>query len=141
MKVRAIVLTALILLSLTVASVGNMVEAQGGVTGFSNLRITNFYRAAPRTAISITANGATVNPTGTNQQLSAVFPAKFTSGASITVKPAGTIIIFTNVSTNTITFTETGTLRSAGNIALGQYDSATLLSDGTNYYQIGASNN
>lgn len=115
-------------------------QAQGGVTGFSNLRVSNFYRAQPRTAITVTFN-STVNATGTYQRLSAAFPAKSTSGANITVKPAGTLLILTNISTNTITFTETGTLVSAGNIALGQYDSATLLSDGTNWYQIATSNN
>lgn len=114
--------------------------AQGGVTTFSNLRINGFYRAQPRTAIVVTMNG-TVNSTGTNQSISATFPAKATSGASITVKPAGTILILTNVATNTITFTETGTLISAGNIVLGQNDSATLKSDGTNWTQIAASNN
>lgn len=116
------------------------VDAQGGVTGFANLRISNFYRAQARTAIVVTMNG-TVNSTGTNQQISATFPAKATSGANITVKPAGTILILTNVATNTITFTETGTLISAGNLVLGENDSATLLSNGTNWRQIAAANN
>lgn len=115
------------------------VGAQGGVTGFANLRITNFYRAAPRAALTVTMNG-TVNPTGTYQRLTAITTTA-TSGANITVKPAGTLLILVNTGSNTITFTETGTLISAGNIALGAGDSATLLSDGTNYTQIAASNN
>ncbi len=115
------------------------VGAQGGVTGFANLRITNFYRAQPRTALTVTMNG-TVNSTGTYQRLTAA-GAVATSGASITVKPAGTILTLINVGSNTITFTETGTLVSAGNIALGANDAATLYSDGTNWYQVSASNN
>lgn len=114
-------------------------EAQGGVTGFANLRISNFYRAQQRTVIVVTDN-ATVNPTGTNQVISST-AAVGTSGANITVKPSGTILILRNVGSNTITFTETGTLVSAGNIALGANDSATLVSNGTNWYQIAASNN
>lgn len=113
--------------------------AQGGVTGFANIRITNFYRAQPRTAITMTQD-ATLNATGTYQRITAA-GAVSTSGASITVKPAGTILILVNSGSNTITFTETGTLKSAGNIALGALDSATLLSDGTNWTQIAASNN
>lgn len=132
---------ALALDSFAPSSVGlEAVHAQGGVTGFANLRITNFYRAAPRSAITVTVNG-TLNATGTNQRIQAAFPGAATSGANITVKPAGTLLILTNVSTNTITFTETGTLISAGNIALGANDAATLLSDGTNWTQIAASNN
>lgn len=115
------------------------VIAQGGVTGFANLRISNFYRAQPRASITIT-NGATLNATGTFQRITSVGAAG-TSGAAITVKPAGTILILLNVGANTITFTETGTLKSAGNIALGALDSAALVSDGTNWYQWAASNN
>lgn len=114
-------------------------QAQGGITGFASLRVTAFYRAVPRTAITVT-NNATVNPTGSFQRLTAA-GAVGTSGANITVKPAGTIVTFLNTGSNTITFTETGTLKSAGNIALGALDAATLYSDGTNWYQVSASNN
>lgn len=116
-----------------------VLQAQGGVTGYANLRITNFYRAQPRAAIAVT-NGGVVNATGTYQQLTSA-TAVGTSGANITVKPAGTLLVLVNVGANTITFTETGTLISAGNIALGQHDSATLISDGTNWRQIAGSNN
>ena len=113
--------------------------AQGGVTGFANLRISNFYRAQPRTTITMTQDKV-LDTTGTFTRLTAA-GAVSTSGASIEVEPAGTLLILVNIGSNTITFTETGTLKSAGNIALGALDSATLLSDGTNWYQISASNN
>lgn len=127
------------LIAMAVFLIPSATWAQGGVTGFSSLRVTNYYRAQPRTAIAVTQD-ATVNPTGTYQRLTAA-GAVSTSGASITVKPAGTLLILVNTGSNSITFTETGTLISAGNIVLGAGDSATLLSDGTNYTQIGASNN
>jgi hypothetical protein len=111
-------------------------SAQGGVTSFSNVRVSNFFRAAPRTTITVT-NGATITPTGSYQPLTAAGAV----AASITARPAGSIVTLINIGSNTITFTETATLISAGNIALGAGDATTLYSDGTNYYQVGASNN
>lgn len=117
------------------------VAAQGGVTGFANLRISNFYRAQQRPILLVSMNG-TLNPTGTNQVISAtVGSAVATSGANITVKPRDTLLILRNVGAQTITFTETGTLVSAGNVALGALDSAMFVSDGTKWHQIAASNN
>lgn len=115
------------------------VDAQGGMTTFNGMKITTFIRFQPRTTVTMTQD-ATLNPSGTFVRLTAA-GAVSTSGASITVKPAGTYLILVNVGAQTITFTETGTLKSAGNIALGALDSATLISDGTNYYQVAASNN
>ena len=116
-----------------------IIQGQGGVTGFANVRVTNFYRAQPRTTQTV-VNDYVINPTGTYTRLTSA-EAVATSGGTITVEPAGTLLVLVNVGSNSITITETGTLKSAGNIALGALDSATLLSDGTNWYQIGASNN
>lgn len=131
--------TVLMALALFTTPLTMMTLAQGGVTGFANLRITNFYRAQPRTAITLT-NNATLNATGTYQRITAASSVGIT-GTAVTVKPAGTVLILVNSGAQQITITETGTLKSAGNIVLGTLDSATLLSDGTNWYQIAASNN
>lgn len=130
---------ASVLLFGTLVSLGSDLQAQTGVTGFSNVRVSNFYRSTERATLVVVTNG-TLNPTGTNQPISSTAAAAL-SGASITVKPDGSLLILRNVGAQSITFTETGTLRSAGNIVLGANDSATLLSDGTNWTQIGASNN
>lgn len=130
-----VMLAALLLLSNPTPS-----AAQTGVTAFGTLRVGAFYRAYPRTAITVTMDGW-LTPTGTYARIQNASGAVATSGAKIAVKPAGTILFLVNVGANTITFTETGTLTSAGNIVLGQNDSATLISDGSAYYQIGASNN
>jgi len=114
-------------------------DAQTGVARFSTMSVGSFYRAVPRTAITITTNGW-LTSTGTYQRITAAGTVA-TSGAKIAVKPAGTILILVNSGSNSITFTETGTLISAGNIVLAAGDSATLISDGTSYYEIGASNN
>lgn len=133
--VAPLLLTALLLLGLPLADAW----AQGGESMFDTVVAGNFFRAGQRATLTVTMNG-TVNPTGTHQRLTAA-GAVATSGANITVKPAGTLLILNNVGSNTITFTETGTLISAGDIVLGAGDSATLISDGTSWRQIAASNN
>jgi hypothetical protein len=138
-KTTTYILAILVIFTLVANLIAPSVQGQGGVTGFASLRITNFYRAVPRTALELEHND-TVNATGTYQRITSE-AAVGTSGGNITVKPAGTILVLVNVGSNTITFTETATLISAGNIALGQNDSATLVSDGTNWTQIAASNN
>lgn len=138
----AFLLAWLLMIPVVLLEINKPVEqawAQGGTTVFTSVRINRELRLQPRDAISLTMN-ASLNPTGSFQQVESA-GAVSVSGASITVKPAGTILVLANIGANTITFTETGTLISAGNIALGANDSATLISDGTNWRQIGASNN
>lgn len=129
----------LLLTAALLAGTPLQIGAQGGVTGFANLRITNFYRAQPRTAITVTMNG-TINATGTYQRLTAA-GAVSVSGDNVTTKPAGTVLILVNSGAQTITITETANIKSAGNIALGALDSATLVSDGADWFQIASSNN
>lgn len=113
--------------------------AQGGVTGFSSLRVTNFYRMQPRAVITLTMNGD-LDPTGSYTRIAAAGAVSI-SGDDVTVEPAGTILTLVNIGSNTITITETANIKSAGNIALGALDTATLVSDGSDWYQIAASNN
>lgn len=115
------------------------VLGQGGVSTFSTLRVTNFFRAQPRTALIVAANG-TINSSGSYQRIAAT-AAVGTAGTNITIKPAGTILTLVNVGAQTITITETGVFTSAGNIVLGAGDSATLYSNGAAWLQTGASNN
>jgi hypothetical protein len=114
-------------------------DAQTGVASFGTVRVGAFIRAVPRTTITVTMNGF-VTSTGTYQRIAAAGTVA-TSGAKIAIKPAGTILTLLNSGSNSITFTETGTLISAGNIVLAANDAATLISDGTNWTEIGASNN
>lgn len=79
------------------------------------------------------AQNSVITPTGVYQPLT----AEATCGtASIAALPAGNIVVFENLSTNTITLTDTGTLKLGGNAALGQYDTLTVISDGTNWIQV-----
>jgi hypothetical protein len=117
------------------------VQAQGGVTVFANLRVSNFFRAQKRSTVLVSMNGS-INPTGTYQPISAtVGSAVSVSGDNLTVKPAGTVLTLVNTGGQTITITETTNMKSAGNVALGTLDSATFISDGSDWYQIAASNN
>lgn len=115
------------------------VQAQLGVASFSTMRVGSFYRAVPRTAITVTMNGW-LTPTGTYQRIRNTTGAVATSGAKIAIKPEGTILKLFNVGANSITFTETS-ITSAGNIVLGAGDVAELMSDGTAWTQTSGSNN
>lgn len=76
-------------------------------------------------------------PTGRYQPVTATAAR----GVTVTVGAEGMVTTITNVGTNTITITDTGTLIMAGNLALGQYDNLTLRSDGTRWIELGRSNN
>lgn len=126
-------------LTLFLTPMQDIVQGQSGVTVFSNLSIQAFFRTQPRTAITVTDN-STINATGTYQRLTAA-GAVGTSGDNLTIKPAGTLLTLVNVGSNTITITETANIKSAGNVALGTLDTATFLSDGSDWYQVSGSNN
>lgn len=137
LRMAAMVGLALLLLALFAVSVG----AQGGVAGYANMRITNFYRAAPRPTLLVGMNG-TINATGTYQPISGTTGSSVSvSGDNLTVKPAGTWLTLVNVGGQNIVITETTNMKSAGNLTLGALDSATFLSNGSDWFQISASNN
>lgn len=54
---------------------------------------------------------------------------------------AGQVAVLMNTGSDVITLSDTGTLKLSGNIALEQYDTLTLVSDGTNWIQLATSNN
>jgi len=54
---------------------------------------------------------------------------------------AGKLTILRNIAAQTITITDTSTIMLGGNAALGQYDTLTLLGDGTNCLQISKADN
>lgn len=111
------------------------ITASGTVTG-GGLASTGFLKLAPGTSITVTSSGIT--PTASYQPIVA---AAFTATSNIASKPAGTLLRLVNTGTPTITLTDTGTLLLSANIVLGQYDSLLLMSDGTNWIQMGTSDN
>lgn len=123
------------------AKATRVLQIDGAGTGLTlsdgNLVIADFARYTPQTAIAVTDNSI-ITATGTYQQLTA---AGNTATASVVCGTAGNIVTLVNTTTNTIVLTDTGTLMLTGNLTLGQYDTATLLSDGTNCIQLGTTNN
>ena len=126
-------LTLFILFSLVLSP---SLLAQGGVTGFANVRVSNFYRAQPRPSL-VVVEGGSVNTSGTYQPLTALDEVT----ATLTLEPAGSLLMLVNTGPLTVTLVETNTLISAGDIVLGIGDSATLVSSGSSWIQTGFSDN
>lgn len=141
-KILLVFLLALTLLSGTLFSLGDgSVSGQSAVTTFSNLRVNNFYRTQPRTVVLVSMNGS-INATGGYQLISGTTGSSVSvSGDNFTVEPAGTMVTLINTGAQNIVITETSNMKSAGNLTLGTLDAATFLSNGSDWYQISASNN
>lgn len=101
------------------------------------LKAGTFVRGA--IALSQTLTLATnITPTGTYMP---IFAAANMSPAGIVAGTAGDLLILTNISNTTIVITDTGTVMLSANASLGQYDTLTLFSDGTNWLQLSTANN
>ncbi len=79
-----------------------------------------------------------ITPTATFMQLSA---AGAVSTGNILTGTVGQRLTLLNGVNQTITISDTGWLKLSGNIALGQYDTLELISDGSNWIQLATSNN
>lgn len=146
----ALVLFVTMLLLMTLPSV-----AQSGITNFTNVKtsgdviigddatiaddLTTADLYATQSSSQTITFGGTITPTGMYHQITAAAARGTSSVAG--VGTAGRVVVLINAGSNTITLTDTGTLKLSGNVALGQYDSVTLLSDGTNWIQVSTANN
>jgi len=118
-------------------ALGGIATVDGNLSTGGNLQAAGFIRPAANTAISVT-NGATITPTGTFHALTAAGNVGF---GAIAAGSPGDLLILVNEANVTITISDTGTLKLSGNLALGQFDSVTLLSTGTDWVQLATSNN
>jgi hypothetical protein len=82
-------------------------------------------------------DGGPLTPLRTFQQISAAGAA----GMTVTTTSRGTIVTIVNMGSNAVTITDTGTTMLGSNAALGQYDTLTLISDGTNMIELARANN
>lgn len=116
---------------------GDDVVAGDDATVGDDLSVGGWVNGNAADTLTITAGG-TITPTGTYQRITA---AAERGTSSVTGHAAGRIVYLVNVGSNTITLTDTGTLKLAGNAALSQYDTILLQSDGTNWIELARANN
>ena len=105
-------------------------SADGTITTQAGLNLI------PGTAISVT-DGSTITPTTAIQELTAAGNV----GAALAACGDGQVLVLVNLSNVTITITDTGTIRLAGNAALGQYDTLTVVGSGVTCLETARANN
>lgn len=113
------------------------VTAQDDVTSIDDVIVGGEVRLA-RQAQTVTMNGW-ITPTGSYMYLSAggtVGTSRILSGTT-----QGQLLYMEMSSNQTLTISDTGWLKLSGNIALGQYDTLTLMWDGSYWIQYATSNN
>lgn len=103
----------------------------------NDLTVADFVNVTAQAGITL-VNGATLTPTGSLQPVTSVAAAGV-SGADIV--HTTDYLILVNIGAQTITFTETTGLISAGNIALGAGDVSTLVWANDGWIEIARSNN
>lgn len=116
-----------------------MVVANGGEVEFqsgSTLDVKSGAIFAP-TTVAVTQD-STITASSTVVQLSA---AGSVSTGSISTSTSGQLLILLGPASNTVTISDTGTLKLGGDRALSANDTLTLLGDGTNWNEISFSNN
>jgi len=118
--------------------VTNTAAFSGAATFGDNATVGKFLVLSQGATQSIGASAA-INPVASFQPISSTGGAIGTS--SVTIKSAGTILRLVNIGADAIVITDTGTLKLSGNITLGTSDSLLLMSDGTNWIQMGTSDN
>jgi hypothetical protein len=106
------------------------------------VRLGTFLEFRPASSVVVT-NGTTITPYASFQPLTSASSAITYNAISLitTSVPTGREIMLVNTTTPTLVFSDTGALALSGDVSLGQYDMLKLLFDGTQWIQIGASNN
>lgn len=117
-------------------TVGGSLTATGGA---SSTTTVGAFVLSPAVAVPVT-DGGTLTLAWAYQQISATGTVGLGLVAA-SCKPAGKVSVIENVSNQTVTITDTTNILLAGNAALGQYDTLTLIGDGTNCVQIAKSDN
>lgn len=136
----ALVVILLALLVMPVAAQSPITRIRNGILTYLTVNETATLDSLilPKQTSITVANDTVITPLGSYQPISS---AGTVGTASITVQAAGFELTLVNTAATTITFTDTGTLKLTGNIALGQYDTLRLISDGTNWLQLSTANN
>jgi len=108
-----------------------------GVTG--NTTLAGELKFTASSVITVTANSTITTAGYTVVPLAAA--GTVGTGTVTGCQTAGKLTVLRNTSAQTITITDTSTIMLGGNAALAQYDTLTLLGDGTNCLQISKADN
>lgn len=152
--VGALLLPTLLLTLLWLLSGPQPVASQAGVTNFTTVSASRDVVAGrdvqaggdvlvsgllvtARAAQTVTMNGA-ITPVAAYMQLTS---AGNVGTNNILTGTAGQRLTLVNGVNTTITISDSGRMKLSGNIALGQYDSLQLISDGANWVQLSTSDN
>ena len=125
---------------LTVDTTSSLVGdvAAGGNLGVAGTTTAGSWLAFGVQPTAVVAMNGALTPTGSYQPISATASV----GISVVVAPAaGTFLRIVNVGAQTVTLTDTGTLKLAGNAVLSTTDSLSLVSDGANLIELARSDN
>ena len=117
-------------LSSGAATLASLSVTAGGTIG-------TWGRYTEQTPISVTMN-MTITAAGTYQPLTS---AGNVNTSALAAGSVGQVLVLTNESNTTITITDTGTVMLSANWAGSQYDTLTLLADGTNWLEVARSTN
>jgi len=123
----------------TVSNAGLMTLAGGVTLSDGDATVADDFIVAAQTAVSVTAEGGMITPTGTYQPLESA--ANYSSTLETSGFTTGTLLVLVNTVNHRLGITDTGSVRLSGNLFLDQYDSAILWFDGTNWVQLAESDN
>ncbi len=109
----------------------------GSITHTGSLNVGTWGQFAVQSAVCLTMD-TPITPTGTYQPITAT---AYVSTSQVVTGTAGQLLILTNISAHNVGITDTGILKLSGDTALGQYDTLTLISDGTNWIELAQTDN
>ena len=118
------------------ASVGDDLTVSDDATVADDATIGGLLTHSAADTITVT-DGSAFEPTGSYQPITAAGEVTPT----VTVGSAGQVVMIVNVGSNTINLADTGTAKLTAAFAMGQYDSLSLISDGTNWIELARANN
>lgn len=108
----------------------------GNITTVGNVTIGSLLVTAMKNTLTVT-NATGFTPAGAFQPLTAAGSVTPT----VNILPAGTVVVLVNAGTNAITIADTSIQKLTADAVLGQYDSLTIISDGTNWIELARANN
>lgn len=111
-------------------------DVTGNVEVVDHLLTQEHFYMIPPAVVTVT-DGGIITPTGAVVELTAAGAV----GAELAAASDGQFLILINTVAQTITISETTGARIAGDFAMGQYDTLTLIGQGVSWHEVARSNN